>query len=200
MCKTLSLQKKQMQLLGEIIDKQKDQITALSNKASTLDKYYGSQLIWKIDNYSEKFNESKMGKKPTIFSPPFLTSRHGYKLALSTALYGDGKAKGKFMSLFLCICKGEFDSLLSWPFSHKITVTLLDQCEDISARRHVSYTIKPNTCKENSPFLGRPTGERNASFGAQKFVELDVLSSLDYVVDDTIFIKVEIDSDEMVLL
>lgn len=104
------------------------------------------------------------------------------------------------MSLFLCICKGEFDSLLSWPFGHRISLTLLDQCEDINARRHVTYTIKPNTCKENVPFLGRPTSDRNASFGAQKFVELEVLNSYDYILDDAIYIKVEIDSENMVLL
>lgn len=109
-------------------------------------------------------------------------------------------AKGKYMSIFLCICKGEFDPLLSWPFSHKITFTLLDQCENIESRRHVSYTIKPNTCKENAPFLDRPTGDRNASFGAQKFVELETLGSFDYIVNDTMFIKVEIDSDNMVLV
>lgn len=148
----------------------------------------------------EKFNDCKSGKKPTIFSPPFLTSRNGYKLAMSTALYGDGKAKGKFMSLFLCICKGEYDPLLSWPFGHKITFTLLDQCEDIAARRHITYTIKPNTCKENKPFLGRPTAERNASFGAQRFVELEVMNSLDYIVDDTIYIKIEIDTENMIFI
>lgn len=104
------------------------------------------------------------------------------------------------MSLFLCICKGEFDALLSWPFSHKITLTLLDQCEEVETRRHITYTIKPNTCKENGPFLGRPTGERNASFGAQKFVELESLNAFDYIVDDTMFIKVEIDAENMVLL
>jgi hypothetical protein len=104
------------------------------------------------------------------------------------------------MSIFLCICKGEYDALLSWPFSHKITLTLLDQCDVVESRRHVSYAIKPNTCKENAPFLGRPTGDRNASFGAQKFVELDVLSSYDYILDDTMYIKVEIEADNMVLL
>lgn len=58
-----------------------------------LEKLYGSQLIWKIDNYSAKLEEAKAGKKPTIFSPPFLTSRHGYKLAMSCCLYGDGKGE-----------------------------------------------------------------------------------------------------------
>ncbi len=157
-------------------------------------------LIDKIFLIKEKYNDSKTGKKPTIFSPPFLTSRHGYKLALSTTLHGDGKAKGKYMSLFVCICKGEFDNLLTWPFNHKITFSLLDQCPTTESRRHVAYSVKPNTCKENMPFLGKPNGDRNASFGAQKFVELEVLQSLDYITDDSIFIKVEIDSEHMLAL
>ena len=200
MCKTIQIQKKQMTILSEIVEKQKEQLVMLSTKVDSLEKFYGSQLIWKIDNFAEKYNDSKNGKKPTIFSPPFLTSRHGYKLALSTTLHGDGKAKGKYMSLFICICKGEFDSLLTWPFNHKITFSLLDQCPTVESRRHVSYTVKPNTCKENMPFLGKPTGERNASFGAQKFVELEILQSLDYITDDAIFIKVEIDSENMIAL
>ena len=67
-------------------------------------------------------------------------------------------------------------------------------------RRHIVYTVKPNTCKENEPFLGRPITERNASFGAQKFTELDTLQTLAYIKDDTLFIKVEIDSEEMILI
>ena len=68
-------------------------INLLYLQVEALEKLYGSQLIWKIDNYAEKLYEAKAGKKPTIYSPPFLTSRHGYKMALSACLYGDGKGK-----------------------------------------------------------------------------------------------------------
>ena len=91
MCKTISLQKKQLQIISEIIDTQKDQLLKLSSKVSTIEKLNGSQIIWKIDKYAEKLNDSKTGKKAIIFSPPFMTSSHGYKLALSANLYGDGK-------------------------------------------------------------------------------------------------------------
>ena len=104
------------------------------------------------------------------------------------------------MSLFVCIAKGEYDALLLWPFSHRVTFTLIDQCQDPDGRRNVTYAVKPNLCKENMPFLGRPLGERNASFGAQKFVDLELLNTLDYVRDDTMYIKVHIDCDDMVLL
>ena len=99
------------------------------------------------------------------------------------------------MSLYVCICKGEYDSLLPWPFNYKIILTLIDQTKNISEQRHMSYVIKPNTCKENLSFLGRPFSERNPSFGAQKFIELDALSSFDYIMEDTIFIKAEVKFD-----
>ena len=61
-------------------------------QVENLEKMYGAQLIWKIDSYAEKLQDAKSGKKTTIYSPPFLTSRHGYKMALSLCLYGDGKS------------------------------------------------------------------------------------------------------------
>ncbi len=68
-----------------------NRIDTLSQKTDTLEKLYGAQLLWKIDNYQQKYNEAKAGSKVTIFSPPFMTGRHGYKMALSACLFGDGK-------------------------------------------------------------------------------------------------------------
>jgi len=197
MCKAISLQKKQIQALTDIIDKQKTQLELLSGKVGVVEKYYGTHLIWKIENYQEKFAEAKSGKKPTIFSPPFLTSRFGYKLIMSASLNGDGKAKGKFMSLFVMLCKGDYDSVLLWPYNHKISVTLLDQNEDVEKRNHITYIIKPNACKENLAFLGKPAGERNAAFGAQKFVEQETINTNNYIAGDAIYLKVEVDTVDM---
>lgn len=194
---------KQRQLINkhhETLINNKDALAKCVQKVQDLEKLYGSQLVWKIDKYAERMQEAKTGKKITIFSPPFMTSRHGYKLAVSLCLNGDGKAKSHFMSVFVCICKGEYDALLPWPFCHRCTFTLIDQCQDPAARRNISYTIKPNVCKENKPFLGRPLGERNASFGTQKFIPLNTMKTLDYIRDDTMFIKVHIDYDNMILL
>lgn len=100
-----------------------NRVDALAIRCDALEKLYGAQLLWKIDNYMQKFNEAKAGSKTTIFrcssiclsiylsvclsaclslisiyrfylsicSPPFLTGRHGYKMALSACLFGDGK-------------------------------------------------------------------------------------------------------------
>jgi TNF receptor-associated factor 4 len=100
------------------------------------------------------------------------------------------------MSLFVCVCKGEYDAIQSWPFSLKIKLTMLDQNEEIKARRHVSYLIKPNPCKENMAFLGKPTNERNASFGSQRFIDLIAMNASNYISNDSLFIKAEVENQE----
>ncbi len=91
--KTISIQKKLLQLYEECLNEQKKWIELLAKKTNALEKTYGAQFIWKIDHYSERVQDARTNKKTTLFSPPFLTSRHGYRLALSICLCGDGKGK-----------------------------------------------------------------------------------------------------------
>ena len=104
------------------------------------------------------------------------------------------------MSMFVCLCRGEHDALLRWPFDSSVTFTLIDQSSNPAGRRNVTYTIKPNPVKANLQFLGRPSSEKNASFGSQKFMDLKLIKTRDYVKDDTIFIKVDVESGEAVRL
>lgn len=69
------------------------QIVTLEKKVDALEKLYGCQLVWKIEQWADKVHEAKLGRKSTLFSPPFLTSRHGYKMAMSLCPYGDGKGR-----------------------------------------------------------------------------------------------------------
>lgn len=94
--KTISIQKQLLLLYEERSNEQKKWIELLARKVNALEKAYGAQFIWKIDHYSERLQEARTNKKTAIFSPPFLTSRHGYCLALSICLCGDGKGKRKF--------------------------------------------------------------------------------------------------------
>ena len=57
MCKAISLQKKQITVLTEIIDKQKTQLETISGKIGVVDKFYGTHLIWKIDGYAVSFTK-----------------------------------------------------------------------------------------------------------------------------------------------
>ncbi|CAJ0954919.1 unnamed protein product, partial [Mesorhabditis belari] len=163
----------------------------LQIKSNILEKLYGSQLVWRIDNFRQKQNEARSGAKSTIFSTPFMSGRHGYKMICSVCPYGDGAARGQYFSIYVAIMRGEFDALLPWPFTHKVTFTLMDQTRINGKANNKTYVVKPITSRENKVFLERPVSERNAAFGAQKFCDLSQLES--FIVDDTIFIKVNID-------
>lgn len=63
-----------------------------------LEKLYGAQFVWRIDNYRKRFEDAKTNVKPMLFSPPFLSGRYGYKMVVSVALFGDGP--GKFSHSF----------------------------------------------------------------------------------------------------
>ena len=45
------------------------------------------------------------------------------------------------------------------------------------------------------PFLGRPRGSKNPSFGSGKFASHEEIDKGEYVKDNTMFIKVTVDCD-----
>lgn len=144
-------------------------------------------FLWKIDEFQRRFREAVDGKTISIYSPPFYTSRYGYKLCARAYLNGDGPmGKGKYISLFIVVMRGEYDGLLSWPFQQKITMKLLDQ-ERIS---HETETFRPDP---NSSSFQRPRSEMNIASGCPTFCSHHLLRSRGYIRDDSIFIKIIVD-------
>lgn len=68
-----------------------EKLAKVENRLESLEKLYGAQCVWRLDNFAARREEAQAGKKTTIFSPPFLTHRHGYKMVVSACLNGDGK-------------------------------------------------------------------------------------------------------------
>ena len=59
-----------------------------------------------------------------IYTPPFLTHNRGYKMCLQIYCNGDDRGKGKWLSIFAYILKGEYDDYLLWPFCGSITIEI----------------------------------------------------------------------------
>ena len=78
-------------------------------------------LIWKVNEVEKRIEEAKTGKILSLYSPPFFTSLHGYRMCLRLYLDGDGQGKGTHLSLFLVIMKSDYDDLLTWPFKQKVS-------------------------------------------------------------------------------
>ena len=81
---------------------------------------YTGEFTWKIPNVQRRIREAQSGRINSIYSPPFYTSKTGYKMCMRCYLNGDGAGEGQFLSLFFVIMKGEYDALLLWPFNHKV--------------------------------------------------------------------------------
>ena len=150
---------------------------------------FNGVLIWKIPDYTHHFQEARSGRKPAIYSPPFYTSRHGYKMRARVYLNGDGIGKGTHLSFFFVVMKGEFDALLPWPFLQKVTLTLLDQS---MAKRHISDTFMPDP---RSSSFQRPSSDMNIASGSPRFVSLDALrTDRNYIKDNFLYLRIAVDT------
>ena len=153
---------------------------------------YDGTLLWKISGYCKRKSDAKYRKTISLYSQPFYTSRHGYKLCARVYLNGDGIGEGSHLSLFFVVMKGDHDALLEWPFQCKVTLRLLDQVN--TPPRHLQDIFRPNT--ESSSFQ-KPMEVMNVASGCPLFVGQSVLEATGtpYIRDDTIYIQVIVDTE-----
>ncbi|XP_044940625.1 TNF receptor-associated factor 5 isoform X3 [Mustela putorius furo] len=154
---------------------------------------YNGKLIWKVTDYKMKKREALDGHTVSIFSQPFYTSRCGYRLCARAYLNGDGSGKGTHLSLYFVVMRGEFDSLLQWPFRQRVTLMLLDQS---GKKNHIMETFKADP---SSSSFKRPDGEMNIASGCPRFVAHSTLENAKntYIKDDTMFLKVAVDLTDL---
>ena len=144
---------------------------------------YSGVYIWKVPELTRRRRDAVLGKTISLYSAPFFTSRHGYKLCLRVYLNGDGSGRGTHISFFVTLMKGEFDPLLPWPFKQTVSLSLLAQ-DGVS--RDITQSFKPN---EDSSSFQMPKSEMNVASGCPQFCSLAVLDNLSYARGDTIYLK-----------
>ena len=127
-----------------------------------------------------------------LYSQPFYTSYCGYKMCGLVYLNGDGMGKGTHLSLFFSLMRGEYDALLEWPFRQTVTLSLLDQSP---GRRDLSHTIRPDP---TSSSFRRPSTEMNIAFGCPMFISNNDLRNSRFLKDDTLYIKIVVDTADLV--
>nr|XP_015217995.1 PREDICTED: TNF receptor-associated factor 5 [Lepisosteus oculatus]XP_015217996.1 PREDICTED: TNF receptor-associated factor 5 [Lepisosteus oculatus] len=152
---------------------------------------YNGKLIWKIQDFQKRKEAAAEGRAPSMFSMPFYTSRSGYKLCARAYLNGDGAGRGTHLSLYIVLMRGDFDSLLPWPFRQTVTLMILDQSGNKS---DILDYFKPDPASNS---FRRPTGEMNVASGFPCFVshaDLENPKNGVYVKDETLFVKVKVDT------
>ena len=151
---------------------------------------YDGTNFWKIPQFLQRIEDVQSGKYTSIFSLPFYTSQRGYKLCLRLYILGDGIGKGTHMSLFLVIMKGEFDAILQWPFTHKVSFRLINQHHG----RDIVDVFQPDPLSSS---FQRPKTDMNVASGCPRFVSLAKFNPEEFLINNSVHIlaKVHVETD-----
>ena len=139
---------------------------------------YSGTFIWKIPEVQRRRDEARSGRTVSLYSSPFYTGRHGYKMCLRLYMDGDASGRGTHLSFFLTLMRGEYDALLTWPFRQTVTLTLLDQ----DRQKDIFQSFRPDS---SSSSFQRQINEMNVASGCPKFAPLSIFDNPSYVKDNT---------------
>lgn len=161
---------------------------------------YG-ELVWRISSFSRRLQRVQSGRADDpMTSEPFYTSAFGYKIVTWAYINGRGKEEGTCLSLYACVMSGEYDVILHWPIKPRYTFCLLDQNPDSEARKDLTRTRKVHDFKRDDvrrKGIDRPgRDERAIIVGFDDFVKHEELEAGNFLVDDTLFIRILVDMPE----
>eukprot|EP00057_Strongylocentrotus_purpuratus_P022296 XP_011676770.1 PREDICTED: TNF receptor-associated factor 1-like [Strongylocentrotus purpuratus] len=159
----------------------------IEERLLTLETSYSGVYLWKISNYSEKKRVAMNKSGKSIYSPPFFTSQHGYKLCGRVFLMGEGAGKGSHISLFITTMKGPYDAMLPWPFKEKITFQLVNQDDPIN--KSIVEAFRPDPASSS---FKKPTTEKNIGAGRPLFAEIKMIEDpkSGFIRDNTVYLKI----------
>ena len=145
-------------------------------------------LIWKIPDIYRRHLSAKNDEVVSLYSPPFYTSLHGYKMCIRTYLNGDGTGKGTHVSVFFVLMKSDYDNLLPWPFRQKVRLTLINQKNKDAS---ITKAFIPN---QESPSFQKPQDGINVANGFPEFAEQDILNDENFTLGDMIYLKCQVET------
>lgn len=144
-------------------------------------------FIWKIPDIRRRYRDALDRKTISLYSPPFQTSPHGYRMCVRVYLNGDGAGKGTYISLFFVLMRSEHDDLLSFPFKQSVRFTLINQ---ENRAESISEAFAPDL---KSQSFQKPEGEMNVASGFPKFARQTVLQDDRFTKGNVIYIKAQVD-------
>ncbi len=148
---------------------------------------YNGVLLWKIDEFDRRRRKAVDGVTLFLFSTPFYTSRHGYKMRAQVNLSDNGS----HLSFFFVIMRGPFDALLQWPFKQKVTVILINQ----NGGYNIGNSLTPDP--HSSSFQKPVQREMNIASRCPMFIRIDHLLNGGFVKDDAIYVRVVVETMDL---
>ena len=163
---------------------------AAQEKTASELKSESTRFVWKISGFTEVLQHAMKDNNMKIYSSPFSTGPHGYKLIVGMRPSGDQTSKNRYLSVFLGVMNGDYDAILAWPFHRKVTFTLVDQQDDPTKRQNVVCSL-PTSIADSCCARPKPSTFITELPGISRFVSHKNLKTKRYIVDDTLFLQVE---------
>ena len=144
-------------------------------------------LVLKIPDIRRRYQDAVEQRTISLYSPPFYTSPHGYRMCIRTYLNGDGIGKGTHLSVFFVIMRSEYDNLLNWPFKQSVRFTLVNQ------KNSEASITKAFVSDLKSPSFQKPDNDMNVASGFPKFAHQSVLQDENFILGNVIYVKCQVD-------
>lgn len=161
-----------------------EKVAAQEKEVSVL-RHESSTFVWKINGFNEILQRAINGTEDELNSKPFFTGKTGYKLSVGIDPYGNQSKRNRYLSVYLRFMKGDHDNILVWPFHYKVTFTLIDQQDDPAKRQNVAQSVMVHESKPTS-------NVSSYIYIIDRFVSHSVLRTRRYIVNNTLFLQVEI--------
>ena len=181
---SLNLSKKCARYEREITYQKMRQGSSIENDICTIH-------VFKMDNYTRRKNNSEV-----FHSPPFYTPSNGYKMCARVHANGTGEAaeeKYDYLSIGICLMKGDNDDSLPWPFTGKIKFEILNLIRNTN--HHKGEFIFP----PDDPASQRVEDDERAEtgYGIPFFMPHNDIISVnptkwEHLKDDTLTIRVSV--------
>ena len=155
------------------------------------------KLRWRIPDVHRVFElqraTTNVVSQQSLVSDRFQTPS-GYEFRARIFFNGSGRGKNTHCSLFIQMCKTDFDATLHYPFTGRISLEVLDQRQYyINPKRNHKKFFRTN---ESACFM-QPEGDFCPENGLAEFISHDMLFGDHsecpiYVKNDTVFLEVVI--------
>ncbi|KAF5287900.1 hypothetical protein FQA39_LY04074 [Lamprigera yunnana] len=166
-----------------IIANMSEQIASYNLTISQLTlRYCNGCYLWCITDFKNKINQMRTNHQIMHYSPGFYTSAYGYKLCIRFNL---SPKDPSYIAILIHMMKTDHDNSLDWPFSGRISVTLVHPIESFHNMRETMMT------RPELEAFKRPVQDLNPrGFGYTEFIPLEDLFTQGFIDKNQLVLRV----------
>jgi len=168
-----------------IIANMSEQISANNLAMSKLSlRYCNGCYLWFVTDFKNKLNQMRSNNHIMHYSPGFYTSPNGYKLCIRFNL---SPKDPSYIAILIHMMKTDHDNSLDWPFSGRISVTLVHPIESFHNIRETMMT------RPELEAFKRPVQDLNPrGFGYTEFALIEDLFTLGFIDNNQLAIRIHV--------